>query len=292
MILGRDTGVVEETAPAKLNLTLHVVGQRADGYHLLDGLTAFTDIADTVTAAPAEDLSLTVAGPGAPALTHAADNLVLRAARALATATGVPARAHLTLNKQLPVASGIGGGSTDAAATLRALQRLWRVQAPDPLALALSLGADVPVCLRPRPQWLGGVGEALAPAPPLPPLAVVLANSGEPLATPAVFKAREGRFSAPCHRQDLRPPVTLDGLLAWLAVHGNDLEAPAERLCPVIATVRATLAAQPGCALARMSGSGATVVGLFAEATAARAAAMALGQAHPRWWVRAGALIS
>jgi 4-diphosphocytidyl-2-C-methyl-D-erythritol kinase len=275
-------------APAKLNLFLHVTGRRADGYHFLDSLVAFADCGDVLHARDAADLSLTVSGPFAAGLAEEPDNLVLRAARALAAQTGVPARARLVLQKHLPVASGIGGGSADAAAALRLLCELWRI-APDPVVLqrlALGLGADVPVCLGNRPARMTGVGETLEPAPALPPCFVLLVNPGAAVATAAVFRARSNPFSQPAHL----PADWADAasMAADLARLGNDLEAPARGVCPAIGDVLASIAAQPGCLLARMSGSGATCFGLFPDLAAAEHAADAT--ARPGWWVRAGAL--
>ena len=276
-----------EAAPAKVNLFLHVVGRRADGYHLLDSLAVFPAVGDTVRAVPADGLTLVLAGPFGNALQTEADNLVLRAARWLAAATGVRAGAALTLEKRLPVASGIGGGSADAAAALRVLARLWGVApAAEALhALALRLGADVPVCLASRPARMGGVGEVLSPAPDLPAFGMVLVNPGVAVSTPAVFRARAGAFSAAA----ALPAAWADAaaIARDLAALGNDLQAPAVALQPVIGVVLAALAAAPGCRLARMSGSGATCFGLFDDAAAATAAAS--GLRRPGWWVWGGA---
>ncbi|MGA3400136.1 MAG: 4-(cytidine 5'-diphospho)-2-C-methyl-D-erythritol kinase [Acetobacteraceae bacterium] len=275
-------------APAKLNLFLHVTGRRPDGYHVLDSLVAFADCGDELRASAAADLSLTIGGPFAAGLAGEADNLVLRAARALAAEAGVPAHARLVLEKHLPVASGIGGGSADAAAALRLLCRLWGIT-PDPAALdllALRLGADVPVCLRSQPARMGGVGEALEPAPALPACCVLLVNPGVAVATASVFRARSGAFSPPARLPDgWGDAATMAADLALLA---NDLEAPARGLCPAIGDVLTAIAAQPGCLLARMSGSGATCFGLFADPAAAGRAAGATARAG--WWVWAGAL--
>ncbi|HEX3500608.1 MAG TPA: 4-(cytidine 5'-diphospho)-2-C-methyl-D-erythritol kinase [Stellaceae bacterium] len=282
---------VSIAAPAKINLYLHVVGRRPDGYHELDSLVAFADIADTVSAAPAADLSLAIDGRFAAALAgDPADNLVLRAASLLAARFGVSAGAALRLTKELPVASGIGGGSSDAAATLRALQELWAVRArPEELAvLASRLGADVPVCLLGRAAWLGGIGEALEPAPKLPPVAIVLVNPGIALSTPAVFKARRGPFSTPGRFTAM--PADAAGLAAALRARRNDLSQAAIALVPAIGDVLARLAKCDGALLARMSGSGATCFALFAEEAAARAAAARLAGAHPAWWVAPGRL--
>ena len=279
-----------EAAPAKVNLFLHVTGRRADGYHLLDSLAVFAGAADLLEAGDAPALTLELAGSFAPALAAEADNLVLRAARALAAAAGVPARARLVLTKALPVASGLGGGSADAAAALRVLARLWRIGPEGPVgavdlaALAAGLGADVPVCLAGRPARMGGVGELLAPAPGLPRFGLALVNPGVPVATAEVFRRRTGPFSAPASLPAGWPDTR--AMADDLAGLHNDLEPPARALCPPIGEVLAALAARPGCLLARMSGSGATCFGLFPDAAAAAEAAVAL--ARPGWWCWGG----
>lgn len=291
------TAPVVEPAPAKINLHLHVTGRRADGYHRLDSLAVFVDAGERlrVAAGPAgAGPRLTVDGPFAAAVPTGPDNLVLRAAGALADLAGRPADLALHLSKCLPVASGIGGGSADAAAALRALCRLWNLPAGDAgfrrdlLALAATLGADVPVCLDSRPALMAGIGETLSPAPALPPAALLLVNPGVPVATPDVFRARTGAYSdAPPW-----PPALadLDALTGALAARGNDLQAPAIGLAPVIGEVLEELAALPGCRLARMSGSGATCFGLFARLEEAWAAAEPLAARHPDWWLSAGAI--
>lgn len=280
--------MVTEAAPAKLNLYLQLVGRRDDGYHLLDSLVAFTEYGDSVSVAAATGFTLTIDGPFAAALADTGDdNIVLRAARGLAQMAGVAGGAAIRLTKRLPVASGIGGGSTDAAATLRALTRLWglTLSAGQLSALALSLGADVPVCLAARPALMGGIGETLAPVAPLPPVWVVLVNPGIALATPAVFKARHGAFTSAPAPWPSSALADADALATALAARHNDLTAPAVGLAPVIAEVLAELAAQPGCLLARMSGSGATSFALFATGPEAEAAASHLGHHHPDWWI-------
>ncbi len=283
----RSPGALTELAPAKINLSLLVTGRRPDGYHLLDSLVVFGPACDTLHARPAEGLSLTVVGPFAAGLQGAPDNLVLRAARALAAWAGIAPNAALTLDKRLPVASGIGGGSADAAAALRLLCRLWDVHpGPDELhAMALRLGADVPVCLASRPARMTGVGEALAAIPPLPACGLLLANPGVAVATADVFRARTAAFSAPAPL----PPAWPDAaaLAAALQGLGNDLEAPALAVCPAIGGVLAALRRLPGVLLARMSGSGATCFALFADSAAAQCAATLLPAA---WWRSAGAL--
>jgi 4-diphosphocytidyl-2-C-methyl-D-erythritol kinase len=257
---------------------------------LLDSLVAFADIGDTVTAEPAETLSLTVRGPEAAGLRNLGEgNLVLRAARRLAAHYRIAPGAALTLDKHLPVASGIGGGSSDAAATLRALAGLWQRSLDDIEAFALELGADVPACFARCPVWVGGVGERLEPAPPLPPLGVVLANPRLELPTADVFRARRGGFSQQAPRIDISAP---DALFALLPRCCNDLTDAAVSLVPEIAAVLDRLAGLPDARLTRMSGSGATCFALFDDRETASRAAAVLAEAEPRWWVRAGALLS
>jgi 4-diphosphocytidyl-2-C-methyl-D-erythritol kinase len=277
-----------ESAPAKVNLFLHVTGKRPDGYHLLDSLVVFAGIADRITFAPAETLSLMVTGPFASSLAAEPDNLVLRAARALAAEAGVPAAGALCLDKRIPVASGIGGGSADAAAALRLLCRVWRLSPPRPVLdrIAVGLGADVPVCLRNQPMRMRGVGEILTPSPALPECGVVLVNPGTPLATVSVFRARAGDFS-----QEAVLPAGWDiveDLAAGLAGMANDLEAAAIGRAPAVGDVLHAIGGTRGCLLARMSGSGATCFGLFADAAGAEAAAAELRR--PGWWTWGGSL--
>lgn len=290
---GPDRVALRATAPAKINLYLHVVGRRADGYHLLDSLIAFADVGDIVEVVASDALDLTIAGRfGAVLEARDGDNLVLRAARRLAQAGGVPAHAAIHLDKRLPVAAGLGGGSSDAAAALKLLDRLWRLGiGDDDLArLGLELGADVPVCLAGRTSFVGGIGDALAFAPTLPSASMLLVNPGVALSTAAVFAAREGEFGAAARFDDA--PADATALAALLAARGNDLDDAATGLAPVVGEVRAVLAAQPGCLLARMSGSGATCFGLFADAVAAETAARALAADHADWWVEATSLMA
>lgn len=276
----------EAFAAAKINLTLHVTGQRADGYHLLDSLVVFAETGDTIRAEPAEALSLTITGPQAAALPVGDDNLVLRAARLVGQGRG----AAITLEKRLPIASGIGGGSADAAATIHALCGLWGLPLPGK-ADVLKLGADVPVCLDGRALRMTGVGEVLLPlAHPLPAAWLVLANPGVSQPTPAVFKALERRDHAPMPR-DLPRLAGVADLAAFLQMMRNDLEPPAMRLAPEIGQTRTALSALPGCLMARMSGSGATCFGLFPDPLTASAAATQLRAQHPGWWVEAARMI-
>lgn len=273
------------TARAKINLCLHVTGQRANGYHLLDSLVVFAETGDVITCAAADRLSLVLTGPERAGLTVGEDNLVLRAARAF----GGRAGAAITLDKRLPVASGIGGGSADAAATLQALARLWQRDLPD-AGTVLGLGADVPICLAGHPARMRGVGEVISPLPhALPPAYLVLANPRVQVSTPAVFRGLARKDNPPLPT-DLPRLTTLADLAAFLRQQRNDLEAPARAAVPVIGDVTAALSAQPGCLFARMSGSGATCFGLFAERAAAQAAAGAIAAAQPGWWVQAAAL--
>ncbi|SUS07043.1 4-diphosphocytidyl-2-C-methyl-D-erythritol kinase [uncultured Defluviicoccus sp.] len=291
-MLAAATPPVVVEAPAKINLYLHVVGRRADGYHLLDSLAVFAGIGDTIEAAPAEALTLSIDGPFARELGNEEDNLVLRAAHALAAASGRPAAARIRLTKRLPVASGIGGGSADAAATLHALARLWRLDF-EPAALAaigLALGADVPVCVYGRSAFFAGIGEVVTPAPTLPPAWLVLVNPGIALPTPRVFKARSGGFSGP--GRFAAGPADAAELAAVLKLRGNDLTEAAVHLAPVIGTVLAELEALPGALLTRMSGSGATCFALFAEQAAAETAAENLRTRQPGWWGAAAPLLA
>jgi 4-diphosphocytidyl-2-C-methyl-D-erythritol kinase len=278
--------VIRVDAHAKLNLYLHVVGRRDDGYHLIDSLAAFAALHDTLTAAPADTLTLAVDGPFAAALATESDNLVLRAARALAAAHGREPRARLQLTKRIPVAAGLGGGSADAAAALHALARLWNVDIPS--ALPLRLGADVPVCLVGRPASMSGIGEHLTPAPALPEVALLLVNPGIGVATRDVFDRRSGGYSPPSPIAETAGDAA--GLARLLGSRRNDLTEAAASIAPPIRAALSAVAATEGCLLARMSGSGATVFGLYASDAAAAGAAALVGEAQPSWWVWAGPL--
>jgi len=270
-----------EHAPAKVNLALHVTGQRADGYHLLDSLVVFTQLGDMLRATAGAGISLSVTGPEAAGLSGEGDNLVLRAAR-LAQADGLA----LELEKHLPVASGIGGGSSDAAAALRLIARHSGRPVPGD---CLTLGADLPVCLAAKPCRMRGIGEDVSCIPALPPMAMVLVNPRVGVATPAVFRALARKDNPPMP-ETLPEWRDFPGFVAWLSVQRNDLQAPACAAVPAIADVIAELAGA-GAALARMSGSGATCFGLFPDLGTAKQAATLIARAQPGWWVRATALL-
>lgn len=274
-------------APAKVNLALHVTGRGGDGYHQLDSLVVFAGVGDQIAANAARDLTLSVSGPFAAGLPTDGDNLVLRAARALRAARSVEKGAAIRLAKNLPQAAGLGGGSADAAAALRLLAHLWGVEplAPD-AAEVLALGSDLPVCLRaPAPARMRGRGELLDDLPPLPACGLVLVNPGAPLATPAVFEALERRENPPLPDLPRGTRLPPEDFAVWLGACRNDLEAPAGALAPAVGEALARLRRTPGVLLARMSGSGATCVGLTRDMATARSAARMIQIACPRWWV-------
>ena len=281
-----------EHAPAKVNLTLAVLGRRADGYHLLDSLVVFADAGDRLTFTPGKALSLAVRGATAGDAGALDDNLVLKAARALAE--GVPGLklGRFTLDKQLPVAAGLGGGSADAGAALRLLARATRIALGDARLLhaARRVGADVPVCVDPRMRR--GVGERLSKPLRLPKLAAVLVNPGVALPTRDVFKTLALPPGGRTKRTEraAKLPADAESFIEWLASRPNDLEPPAIKLRPEVARVLAALEREPGCRLGRMSGSGATCFGIFASSRAAASAARSLARANPRWWVKATVL--
>ena len=269
-------------APAKVNLALHITGQREDGYHTLDSLVAFaSDVGDGLRVARAQSLTLRVEGDRAEGVPDGEDNLVIKAARML----DPKGAAAITLDKQLPSEAGIGGGSSDGAAAMRALSRLWDLPLPT-AAAAVTLGADVPVCMAPTLQRMEGIGEVLTPVKGWPKLPAVLVNAGRPVPTGAVFKALKTRENPPLP-EGIPTPSTLPGAISWLGLLRNDLEHPAGIVVPEIRDVIAALAALDGCGLARMSGSGGTCFGLFESFGAAAYAASELQKAQPDWWVRA-----
>jgi 4-diphosphocytidyl-2-C-methyl-D-erythritol kinase len=278
-----------EQAFAKVNLTLRVIGRRADGYHDLDSLVVFADLADRLTLAPGSALELTVAGPTADAAGPTSDNLVIRAAKALSDRVDGLRLGHFTLEKHLPVAAGLGGGSADAGAALRLLARTNDLPLDDPRLFdaARATGADVPVCLDPQPRIMRGVGDILSAPLALPRLPAVLVNPNVSVPTHEVFTVW-GANPVQTALGEAPAQVTADrsGLLRYLTDRSNDLEAAAATLQPVIGEVLNMLRALPGCRLARMSGSGATCFGLFDTMNEASAAATALGAAQASWWPR------
>lgn len=287
-----------EDAPAKVNLTLRVLGRRADGYHELESLVAFAKngekSGDRLSFAPGGELALVVSGPRATQAGAAGDNLVLKAARALKARISSAALGAFHLDKSLPVAAGLGGGSADAGAALRLLARANGIAGDDPRLheAARATGADVPVCLDRRPRLMRGIGEKLSGPLVLPPLPAVLVNPEIALATKLVFAGWAPAAEAPV-AFDLgvvAPGTSHDRFLQYLATQPNDLEDAAVTLAPAIADVLAALRALPGCRLARMSGSGATCFGLFASAAAASAAAEDMQTKHSGWWIAETAL--
>ena len=277
-------------APAKINLSLHVLGRRQDGYHELESLVAFAGSGDMLTLVPGPDLTLTVRGPTAAAAGDGGDNLVLKAARALANRRPGLTFGAFSLTKRLPVAAGIGGGSSDAAAALRLLAEANGIGLDDPvlMAAASETGADVPVCLDRKARMMRGIGEALGPCLALPPMMALLVNPGVKVETRDVFgrmglRAGE-RQHLPSH-PTLAPEAGRDALFGSLRRARNDMEAAASVLAPVIGDVLAVIAAAPGCRLARMSGSGATCFGLFDDCRATARAVKVIRRGHPGWWV-------
>lgn len=282
---------VTERAPAKINLALHVTGQRADGYHLLETLVTFTDHGDRLEFSAADADGFTLSGRFSPLLTQETGvNLVLRARDLLRTALAANGHStgpvHIRLDKALPVSSGIGGGSADAAATLRGLLRLWNVTLPDDVmhALAVDLGADVPMCLASIPLIARGIGEEIEVLPLLPRFALVLANPLISVSTPQVFRHLTSKANPP-----LRIAGATDTPAAWLATIAglrNDLEPAATALVGEIA-ILSTMLARQGAMLVRMSGSGATCFGIFSDPAAAEKAAAALHSQRPDWYFQA-----
>jgi 4-diphosphocytidyl-2-C-methyl-D-erythritol kinase len=277
-------------APAKVNLTLRICGRRADGYHELESLVAFAGCGDRLTLRAGPRLELAVAGPTAAQAGAIAENLVLRAANALAARVAGLTLGCFTLTKELPAGAGLGGGSADAAAALRLLAEANDLAPADSrvVAAARATGADVPVCLDPRPRMMRGIGEILSEPVKLPRLGMIVVHPGVAMPTPPVFAALGLRRDERCPA----PPVTAalpderDALLAWLAAQSNDLEPPAIGIAPAIAEVLRAIGALAGCRLARMSGSGSACFGLFDTEPAATAAARGLATAPPDWWVR------
>ena len=276
--------MITQFAPAKVNLALHVTGQRPDGYHFLDSLVVFAGIGDRVSVSSDDTLSLEVIGPDIAEVPSDARNLVLKAARLFDEDKG----AKIVLDKNLPTASGIGGGSSDAAAALRALSALWNLPLPS-TDNVLRLGADLPVCMKPEPQRMRGIGEIVGPAPALPRMHMVLANPRVGVTTPSVF----GRMTNKINPSLEDIPTNMDAaqFVHWLSRQRNDLEVPAISGLPVIQDVLNALEDIPSCCLARMSGSGATCFGLFETAAQARLAEDTLRAEHQDWWVASGPML-
>ena len=280
---------VSVLAPAKINLFLHVGDKRSDNYHALESLVVFAEIGDRLEFAPAEDIALTLSGPFAAQTPKGGENLVLKAARALHEAAPQVPGVAITMEKTLPVAAGIGGGSADAAAALRGLNLFWGTNLPESklLEIAAGLGSDVPACLLSRPCWMEGRGERVARTPALPSIATILVNPGVELSTKDVFGALNARTGTGAIVPPSSNLQTLWDVVAYLEDAENDLEAPACRLRPVIDEVLDALNEEPGCVLSQMSGSGATCFGLFDGKQFALGAAERIAQEHPHWWVRA-----
>jgi 4-diphosphocytidyl-2-C-methyl-D-erythritol kinase len=281
--------LIQEMAPAKVNLFLHVGPRRDDGFHPLQSLAVFTGgqgAADGLALAPGDTIGLQLDGPFAAGLTTEGDNLVLRAARALQAHGADGQGAVITLTKKLPVASGIGGGSADAAAALRGLRALWNLPLDDTALakIAASLGSDVPVCLAAVPAFMEGRGEIVTPVSGMPRLSMLLVNPGVPVPTRDIFAALKARHGTQMNLSGVAFSDTAD-LLRFMEATGNDLEAPARARQPVIGEVLDAIAARPGALLARMSGSGATCFGIFADDDCCARAAGALQAARPGWWV-------
>lgn len=280
--------MINEFAPAKINLYLHITGRRADGYHDLDSLVAFAGIGDEISLKPANSFEFTINGPQAGSLKGEPqeNNLAVKAAKSLAALTGKPLNVAITLIKNLPVASGIGGGSSDAAATLRALAKHWGISPNDPRLLqsAAEHGQDVPVCLKVANNYMKAIGTE--PAPELPYADIVLVNPNKALSTPLVYKAyRDSRHNFSPLASFADAPKDMTALIKLLKERHNDLQKPAEQLMPEIAAIIVALNTTQDCLFAQMSGSGATCFGFYTDRAAAREATSALLQKHPNWWV-------
>jgi len=278
-------GAITRFAPAKINLALHVVGRRADGYHLLDSVVAFADCGDQVTVEASDEDVFSVSGRYAAGVPDDAGNLVLRARDALRLQVGGGGPVRIHLEKNLPIASGLGGGSSDAAATLKALRTLWQADVSDDAlaALGLALGADVPMCLVAQPARITGIGEGVEPVNRLPTFSAVLVNPGVSVSTPAIFSRLQSRDNLPLG--DLPADGAVESWLDWLRATRNDLQRRAVEVAPVIADVLVALE-QSGAVFARMSGSGATCFGLFRTSLEASHASAMLSLSYPHWYVQ------
>jgi len=282
---------IKASAPAKVNLTLHVTGQRGDGYHLLDSLVVFADVADQLTATTAPDMRMSVSGPFSPGVPSDHTNLIMRAAETLRAVRGVKLGAALTLEKHLPHAAGIGSGSSDAAATLAMLAELWQV-APLPATApeVAALGADVPVCVgAPRPARMSGIGDVLSPVASLPDCALVLVRPPVDVPTPEVFKRLGTKDGSPMSQ--LREGLDYEGFVRWLMAQRNDLQTPAEAIAPEITEAIARLKSLPAVSVVGMSGSGATCFAVVKDMATARHVARIVQVARMEWWVAPAALL-
>jgi len=283
---------VHQFAPAKINLTLHVTGRREDGFHLIESFVAFADIGDEITVARHDGFDISVSGPFAPLLQNEKNNIALEAAISFVNGfrdclPGV----HVDLVKNLPIAAGMGGGSSDAAAVIRALAYLVDINVSRTAAgqLAVGLGADVSVCLDPQASFMSGIGNIVTTLPALPEIYAILVNPNIKMLTGAVFAALAVPGAIRRDEEGLKPEhafVDAHDLAGFVGSCRNDLEAPALRMCPEISDVREALLARDGCLLARMTGSGATCFGLFAEKAQAQRGADYISAKAPRWWVK------
>jgi 4-diphosphocytidyl-2-C-methyl-D-erythritol kinase len=273
-------------APAKINLFLHVGERRSDGYHELESLVVFADVGDELLIEPAKSFSLALDGPFGGKLANEQDNLIAKAARALGAKAGRSPDVRITLTKNLPVASGIGGGSADAAATLRGLVQFWDIKMPQPElhVIAETLGSDVPACLLSETLWMTGRGEGIEPVPGLPPAPLVLVNPGVAVSTARIFANLKNCVGI---GQAAKPKADLSvlALADYFKSNRNDLEKPAREIAPAIDEVLQAIS-HSGALRTRMSGSGATCFGLFADDKSAEAAAAKIAEDHPDWWVK------
>ncbi len=275
-------------APAKINLFLHVTGKRDDGYHTLESLVAFADIGDEITFQPADTLSVDIRGPYADGLS-VTDNSIIKAAQFYAHRHCLNPSGKFTLTKNLPIASGIGGGTADAAAALHVLESAHGQPIPDATALT-ALGADVPVCVSGDVVVMQGIGEVITPVAAFPTCDVLLINSGHSVATADVFRGLQPPYSGPLVQPTTAGWATLSELTDFLQTTRNDLVKPALSLAPQISGVVAALSRSKGCKIARMSGSGATCFGIFESSEAAQTAAEIIAEGHPTWWIKQGKL--
>jgi 4-diphosphocytidyl-2-C-methyl-D-erythritol kinase len=281
-------------APVKINLTLRILGRRVDGYHELESLVAFAGCGDHLAFCAGPQLELAVSGPTARQSGAVADNLVLRAAKALAARISDLSLGRFTLTKQLPAGAGLGGGSADAAAALRLLAQANHLALDDGRLLdaARATGADVPVCLDPKPRMMRGIGDILSAPVSLPRFGIIIVHPGVAMPTAPVFAALGLRHGAQCAARPVSAavPDERDALLRWLAAERNDLEAPAISIAPAVAETLRMIGTLPGCRLARMSGSGSACFGLFDDEAAAATGAGHLAKARTGWWVRASSI--